>query len=123
SSDLGPRATGRGARSEPACPAGRWRGPYAGDTRAMSALKRYNGTAALLAVAVAAACSGGEAQESSLSANAEGTEPVRRIINVQTVRVEPREFTEFITLTGTLEASTEDRKSTRLNSSHVKISY
>jgi membrane fusion protein (multidrug efflux system) len=73
----------------------------------MSALKRYNGAAALLAVAVAAACSGGEAQESSLSANAEGTEPVRRIINVQTVRVEPREFTEFITLTGTLEASTD----------------
>ncbi|HEU5210191.1 MAG TPA: efflux RND transporter periplasmic adaptor subunit [Longimicrobiales bacterium] len=72
----------------------------------MSALKRYNGAAALMAVVVAAGCSGGEAQESATSGGV-GAEPVRRIINVQTVQLEPREFTEFITLTGTLEASSD----------------
>ena len=67
----------------------------------MSGLKRYSGAAALIAVVVTAGCSGSEAQESSTA----GAEPARRIINVQTVQVDPREFTEFITLTGTLEAS------------------
>src|SRR5690606_2558754 len=101
----GARAAGRGARSERGRAGGWRRGPYAGDTGAMSALKRYNGVAALLAVVVAG-CNGGEAQESTAgAAAAAGEEQMRRIINGQTVQVDAREFTEFITLTGTLEAS------------------
>ena len=58
----------------------------------MSALKGYMGAVALAAVVVAG-CSGGEAQEAT---GAAGGEPVVRIINVQTIQVDPREFTEFI---------------------------
>lgn len=67
----------------------------------MSVLKGYMGAVALAAVVVVG-CSGGEAQEAT---GAAGGEPVVRIINVQTIQVDPREFTEFIALTGTLEAS------------------
>lgn len=73
----------------------------------MMALKRYIGAAALLAAAGAAACSGGEAQEAgSQVADASGAASApARVVNVQTVTVEPRTFTEYVTLTGTLEAA------------------
>lgn len=69
----------------------------------MSALNRYIGAAALIAAVATTACNGGEAQESASPES--GAAPAGRVVNVHAVQVEPREFTEYVTLTGALEAS------------------
>ncbi len=69
----------------------------------MSALNRYIGAAALFAAIASTACNGGEAQESASPES--DAAPAGRVVNVHVVQVEAREFTEFVTLTGALEAS------------------
>lgn len=73
----------------------------------MMALKRYIGAAALLAAVGMAACSGSQAQESATQVADAGGAPAgsTRVVNVQVVSVEPQTFTEYVTLTGTLEAA------------------
>ena len=66
----------------------------------MRAMNTYIGAAVLVAAAGAAGCRGGEAQESAAQDAAE----TRRVVNVEVVTVEPRAFTEYIAVTGVLEA-------------------
>ncbi len=70
----------------------------------MTALNKYIGVVALVGAVATAACNGGEAQESATGADASA---VRRVVNVEVVTVEPRAFTEYVAVTGVLEAASD----------------
>jgi RND family efflux transporter MFP subunit len=60
-------------------------------------IRGLGGAAALVAIA---ACSGGEAREVT-----EAAEPQGRVVSVQVMELQPREFTDFVQVVGTIEAN------------------
>src|SRR5690606_41713769 len=57
------------------------------------------------------------------TANGQGLAARTRLDSIEVGGIVRRNLTAFVTEEGALETSLQDRKSTRLNSSHVKISY
>ena len=79
----------------------------------MMNVRAYKGIALLAALVVTASCGNGEAQETEAEAAAEtAAQPAaeqaagsNRVINVQVLELQPQQFTDFVSLTGNLEAS------------------